>query len=160
MTATRERYFPKRLNKLGAHLTLFHALPGSSMDEHILPIIQDVVSKTSAFKVHAVKPFRLKHGVAISVAKKHGSMQAHDIHGALQRPWLDAGFLSEQDRGECRIHYTVMNKVEDDLEVGRALNELQQDFDGDWGVAEGLGLWRYDKGYWRWEKRFSFQRDG
>lgn len=159
MTALREKYFPRRINKLGAHLTLFHALPGSRLNDHILPTIQDVVSKSTSFKVHAVKPFRLKRGMAISVAKNHGSIQAQEIHHALQQPWLDAGFLSEQDQGGCRVHYTVMNKVDDETEIGKALDELQEDFRGDWGVAEGLGLWRYDKGYWRWERRFDFKRE-
>lgn len=158
MTALRERFFPKHLNKLGAHLTLFHALPGSRLDDHILPTIQDVVAHTASFKVHAVKPFRLKRGMAISVAKNHGSVQAQELHDALQKPWLDAGFLSEQDRGACRIHYTVMNKVEDDAKVAKALSELENEFRGDWGVAEGLGLWRYHKGYWNWEKRFDFKK--
>lgn len=162
MTALRDKYFPKQINKLGAHLTLFHALPESRLDDHIFPTIQDVLSRTARFKIHSVKPFRLKRGMAISVAKNHGSSQAQEVHHALQQPWLEAGFLSEQDRGGCRVHYTVMNKVEDETEIRKALEELQQDFRGDWGTAEGLGLWRYDKGYWRWERRFDFsgQQDG
>lgn len=156
MTGLRDTYFPKHLNKLGAHLTLFHALPGSRLDDHILPTIRDVASKTGKFPIHAVKPFRLKHGVAISVAKNNGSTQAQEMHRALQRPWLEAGFLSDQDQGGCRVHYTVMNKVDDDAKVAKALGELQGDFRGDWGVAEGLGLWRYERGYWKWQQRFDF----
>lgn len=159
MTALRDKYFPEHINKLGAHLTLFHALPGSRLDDRILPTIHDVVSNTYSFKVHAVRPFRLKRGMAISVAKNHGSAQAQEVHNALQRPWLDAAFLSEQDQGGCRVHYTVMNKVDDDAEVEKALEELQGEFRGDWGVAEGLGLWRYDKGYWTWQRRFDFQQN-
>lgn len=162
MTAIRDKYFPKKLNKLGAHLTLFHALPGSRLDDQILPTIREVASKTASFDIHAVRPFRLKRGMALSVAKNHGSLQAQEVHEALQRPWLDAGFLSEQDRGGCRVHYTVMNKVEDEAEVANALQELQNGFQGDWGRAEGLGLWRYDRGWWRWEQRFNFssEREG
>lgn len=159
LTAIRDKYFPRRINKLGAHLTLFHALPGSRLHDHILPTIQDVASQTSRFKVHAVKPFRLKHGIAISVAKNSGTSQAQELHHALQQPWLKAGFLSDQDQGGCRIHYTVMNKVDDEQEIEAAMEELQQDFRGDWGVAEGLGLWRYDKGFWRWQRRFDFKSE-
>ena len=157
MTAIRDQYFPKRINKLEAHLTLFHALPASRMDSDLIPVIKSVASSTSAFKVHAVRPFRLKRGVAISVAKNTGSAQAQEVHNALQRPWLDAEFLSEQDRGGCRVHYTVMNKVEDEAVIQKALGDLGNDFRGDWGTAEGLGLWKYDRGFWRWEQRFDFK---
>lgn len=159
MTALRSRYFPKHINKLAAHLTLFHALPGSKLESSIIPVIQAVAKQTAPFKVHAAKPFRLKRGVAISVAKQQGGQQAQAVHRALQQPWVKEGFLSEQDAGGCRVHYTIMNKVDDEGEVRKAVEEVQADWKGDYGMADGLGLWRYDRGWWRWERRFDFQSD-
>ncbi|TKA77481.1 hypothetical protein B0A55_05362 [Friedmanniomyces simplex] len=156
MTQLRTQYFPKRINKLDAHLTFFHALPGSKLESSIIPVLQDVAQKTAPFKLLATKPFRLKHGIALSVAKTQGAQQAQAVHEALQESWLKEDFLSEQDRGGCRVHYTIMNKVDDEVEVAKALQQVQESFQPDAGTAEGLGLWRYDRGWWRWERRFDF----
>lgn len=157
MTALREQYFPKRINKLEAHLTFFHALPQSKLEDSVIPVLQQVASETPPFQVRATKPFRLKKGIAISVAKNQGSVQAQEVHKRLQKPWLEEGWLSEQDRRGCRVHYTIMNKVDNETEVLEAFEEVQQNFHGDVGTAEGLGLWRYDRGFWRWERGFDFQ---
>ncbi|TKA40961.1 hypothetical protein B0A54_07873 [Friedmanniomyces endolithicus] len=156
MTRLRTRYFPKRINKLDAHLTFFHALPGSILESSVIPVLQDVAQHTVPFRLLATKPFRLKHGIALSVAKNEGARQAQEVHRALLEPWLKEGFLSEQDRGGCNVHYTIMNKVDDELEVAKALEEVRESFKPDNGTAEGLGLWRYDRGWWRWERRFDF----
>lgn len=153
----RKKYFPPRINKLDAHLTLFHALPGSKLQSDILPVLISVASNTTSFRVHAAQPFRMKKGIAISVPKHEGGQQAQQIHKALQRPWLEAGFLSEQDQGGCRVHYTIMNKVDDEGEVAKAMKEVEESWPGNWGTVDGLGLWRYAKGFWRWEKAFTFR---
>ncbi|KAK1064279.1 hypothetical protein LTR33_012100, partial [Friedmanniomyces endolithicus] len=111
---------------------------------------------TAPFRLLATKPFRLKHGIALSVAKTQGAQQAQGVHSALLEPWLKEGFLSEQDRGGCNVHYTIMNKVDSEFEVAKALEEVRDSFKPDAGTAEGLGLWRYDRGWWRWERRFEF----
>lgn len=157
MTELRNQYFPPKLNKLAAHLTLFHALPGSKLNSYIIPTIEDVTSKTSPFRVHAIKPFRLKYGIAISVAKENGAKQAQNVHHALQQSWLDENFLSDQDRGGMRAHYTILNKVDNQGEIDKAFNQVQSQFKGDFGVAEGLGLYRYDRGKWKFVRKFEFQ---
>ncbi|KAK5116853.1 hypothetical protein LTR85_009113 [Meristemomyces frigidus] len=156
MTALRTSYFPKHLNKLEAHLTLFHALPGSKLERSIIPVLQSVANATAPFRVRTTKAFRLKKGIAIAVAKNQGVVQAQGVHHALQEPWAQEGFLSEQDAGGCRIHYTIMNKVDEESSVVKALEEVQNTFHSDVGWADGLGLWRYDRGFWRWERRFNF----
>ncbi|CAK4020974.1 Hypothetical predicted protein [Lecanosticta acicola] len=156
MTALRRRYFPPRINKLAAHLTLFHALPGSRLESNILPAIREVASRTSKFDVYADNPFRLKRGVAVNVAARAGGSQGKRVHQKLQDAWRGEGFLSEQDAGGCRLHYTLMNKVDDEVEVDDAFQDLTASFRGDRGVAEGLALWRYDRGFWRWERKFEF----
>jgi len=157
MTELRNRYFPKRINKLAAHLTLFHALPGSRLESDILPVLRDVASQTSKFSILADKPFRLKKGIAVSVSAQEGGSRGKEIHHALQAPWIKGAFLSDQDASGCRLHYTLMNKVDDEAEVAKAYGELNRDWQPDLGTAEGLALWRYDRGFWRWERKFDFQ---
>jgi hypothetical protein len=39
MTDVRTKYFPENLNKLDAHLTLFHALPASKLESLVIPVM-------------------------------------------------------------------------------------------------------------------------
>jgi hypothetical protein len=158
MTALRTRYFPKRINKLAAHLTLFHALPGSKLESSVIPAIEDLILHTTPFKIHATEPFQLKKGIAIHISNPDGGRQGHAIHRELQNRWRNERFLSDQDAGGCRLHYTIMNKVDDEDGVGRAYEEVVKSFEGDVGTAEGLALWRYDRGFWRADRRFLFEK--
>lgn len=154
MTALRKRYSPPRINKLAAHLTLFHALPGSKLESSIVPSIEKLAARTSPFRVVADSPFRMKRGFAISISE--GGKQGSNVHRSLQGPWKAEGFLSEQDAGGARLHYTLMNKVDDELEVSGAYHELVENWQGDEGTVEGLALWRYERGYWKWVRKFDF----
>jgi len=158
MTALRSTYFPRRINKLAAHLTFFHALPGSQLENSIIPHIEHVASQTAPFRIRATKPFRLKKGIAISVARSQGASQAQEVHRQLQSPWKRDGFLSEQDAGGCRVHYTIMNKVDDEGQVAKAMAEVESSWADDLGTAEGIGLWRYDRGWWELKRKFEFTK--
>ena len=163
MTDVRNKYFPKKLNKLEAHLTLFHALPGSRLDDTVLPVIQQVASQTCPFGITAASPFRLgKRGIAIGVPHEQGGSKARAVRNQLQAAWKKEGFLSQQDAGRSGRtfpHYTVMNKVDDEMEVQRALEELRQQFVADPGIVEGLGLFKYSRGRWQWIEEFKFLPD-
>ncbi|KAI6907951.1 hypothetical protein KC334_g4830, partial [Hortaea werneckii] len=159
MTALRKQYFPKHLNKLEAHLTLFHALPGSKLDSAVIPTILSVARRTAPFKLRANKVMRMKRGLGIALAKTQGADQTKEVHAQLREAWLHGGqrWLSEQDRGGLgHVHYTIMNKVDDVEDVEKAQDEVEESFKGDVGVAEGLVLFRYDRGFWRWERKFEF----
>lgn len=156
MTALRARYFPRKINKLDAHLTLFHALPESKLEPTVIPTIKRVAAFTQSFGVHAAKPFRMKKGISISVPKHQGGEKAQAVHGELLRAWQGEGWLSEQDAGGMRVHYTIMNKVDDDEAVEKVMDEVAGSWKGDWGRAVGLGLWRYEKGFWKWVKGYEF----
>ncbi|KAM0702005.1 hypothetical protein Q7P35_010915 [Cladosporium inversicolor] len=158
MTALRKKYFPPKLNKLGAHLTLFHALPESKLESTIVPTIKRVAAEWQPFSVNAAKPFRMKKGIAISVPKNQGGDLAQKVHGALLGAWEGEWWLSEQDAGGMRAHYTIMNKVDDEGEVTDAMEEVTGSWKGDRGTVVGLGLWRYEKGYWKWVEAFEFGR--
>lgn len=154
MTTLRTKYFPRKLNKLAAHLTLFHALPGSKLESSIIPKIEELASRTSAFRIRADAPFRMKKGFAVSVSE--GGKQGTAIHRSLQGTWKAEGFLTDQDAGGARLHYTLMNKVDDELTVSGAYQELVENWHCDEGTVEGLALWKYERGYWKWERKFQF----
>lgn len=158
LTSLRKRYFPPHLNKLSAHLTLFHALPGAHLDSTIIPDLKRVAQRTAPFQIRTTGPFRMKKGFAIGLARKEaGYKMAQEVHRSLQASWKREEWLSEQDAQEgWRGHYTIMNKVDDENEVARAFQEVKQGWEDDVGTVEGLGLWRYEKGWWKWERRFEF----
>ncbi len=156
MTELRSRYFPKHLNKLDAHLTLFHALPGSKLESSVIPAIEHLVKEYSTFRLNASRPFRMKRGIAIAVPRSQGREQIHRIRQRLLKPWQEEGFLSGQDASGTRPHYTIMNKVDDEETVAKAFEEVSREWKGDWGMADGLGLWKYDHGFWKQERTFPF----
>jgi len=158
MTALRNKYFPPKINKLAAHLTLFHALPESKLESTVIPTIKRVTAEWEPFIVNAAKPFRMKKGIAISVPKNQGGDLAQKLHGALQEAWKGEGWLSEQDAGGMRAHYTIMNKVDDEGQVADALNEVSESWKPDRGTVEGVALWKYERGYWKWEQAFKFSK--
>ena len=146
VTALRTQYFPPHLNKLSAHIALFHALPGSQLSA----IESDILAATTAqqpFPIVTGKPFLMLHGVGIHVHVP----PAKEIHRELKGKW--EGWLSRQDKS-FEPHYTIQNKVERDVAV-RTLKEVERLRDMR-GVVDGLTLWRYDKGYWKHERDFMF----
>jgi len=91
--------------------------------------------------------------VGINVTQE-GGRESKKVYEELRGKWR--GFLSKQDDGGFRAHYTVMNKVEDESVVEGAMEEIRASWKGDRGVCEGLVLWRYDRGWWRLEREFQF----
>lgn len=159
LTSPRKRYFPSHLNKLSAHLTLFHALPGSKLQSTIIPDLQRLARRTSPFQIRATGPFRMKRGIVVGLARdEEGCEKAQEVHQVLQAEWKEGGWLSEQDAEEgWRGHYTVMNKVDEERTVAMAFIAVKQGWEDDIGTVEGLELWKYGKGGWKWERRFDFQ---
>lgn len=152
MTALRERYFPAHLNRTPAHLTMFHALPGSHMSS-IVAAIEEECQGLAPFRLATGPLFRMRRGVGINVGQ--GSRPARLLHQELQRRW--AGVLSEQDRQAWRPHWTIQNKVNDSAVVEGTMREVEQGFQGAEGVAEGCVLWRYERGgEWKFERMFEF----
>jgi hypothetical protein len=156
MTALRNKYFPPKLNKLAAHLTLFHALPESKLESTVIPTIRRVAAEWQPFSVNAAKPFRMKKGILISVPKNQGGDMAQKVHKELLGDWEGEGWLSEQDAGGIRVHYTIMNKVDDEGKVADAMDEVSASWQPDQGTVVGLALWRYERGYWKWVEAFKF----
>ncbi|KAK5005312.1 hypothetical protein LTR60_006296, partial [Cryomyces antarcticus] len=163
LTALRTQHFPPALNKLDAHLTLFHALPAAHL-RGITAALAALATTTPPFALATGPAFRLRQGVAVAVPWGAGGARARSVRDRLRADLLARGVpLSEQDRAEgWRAHYTLMNKVADEAVVEAALREVRRGFveaGGSAGVVLGLVLWRYERGWWRDGREFRF-RDG
>ncbi len=88
-----------------------------------------------------------------------GAEPATDIYKELRGKW--AGWLSEQDRGGFRAHYTVQNFVGDGERRG-CLGEVRRGGVGEGrrGWVDGVELWRYEGGWWVWRRGFAFGGEG
>ena len=135
----RTEHFPPERNYLQAHVTLFHALPGSHLDD----VTRDLAAAADrlAFDVAVTGLRFLGRGVAYTLESAELTALRARLAGAWQ-PWLTA-----QDRQRHAPHVTVQNKVAPD--VARALHErLVAGFVPYAARGRGLGLWRYLGGPW------------
>jgi len=144
----RAAHFPPERLVVGAHVTLFHALPG----EH-LGIVRDELRTAAGrppFDVALTGVRFLGRGVAIDLAAPELTALRRALAGAFH-PWL-----TRQDQQWSRPHVTVQNKVEP--AVARALYaELAAAFVPETVTARGLGLWHYLGGPWSLESEFTFR---
>ena len=144
----RRRYFPPSRNYLGAHLTLFHALPGAeetAIAEHLGAVA--AAEPPLTLDVAAVK--FMGRGVMYSLdcpplVALHRRLQQH------WRPWL-----SPQDQQGLHPHITVQNKV--DPAEARALHaQLAAGFEPFEALGTGLALWAYRGGPWEARQQWAF----
>ena len=147
--AERRRWFPPGLNRVPAHVTLFHHLPGEAEAEiaHTLRIAAAGQAPV-AMRVTGVR--NMGKGVAYQLA----SSEVAALRRRLADSW--APWLTRQDQQPWRPHVTVQNKVAP--EAARALHAALlarfQPFDV---RAEGLLLWRYLGGPWAAAGEFPFR---
>ena len=150
--AERRRYFPARLNRIPAHISLFHALPG----EQLAAIVEELRERASAlsrFPVEVHDLMRLGRGVAYAVR----APELDQIHHALRTEWL--AVLTRQDQQPFRPHVVVQNKG--DPEEARTLyTRLSQGFRPWTAEAAGLLLWHYEGGPWSPAGEFPFRLEG
>jgi 2'-5' RNA ligase len=142
----RARLFPRGRTAVGAHVTMFHALPAYLRQDAEEQLEQ--VAASPPFPVSVIEPFSLGRGVAYRL----GAEEAQRLHRRLQDRWRP--HLTRQDAQPFRPHVTVQNKVEP--QVAKAtLDRLCVSFRPELTEAVGLELWRYDGGPWtllrRWE---------
>lgn len=143
----RRRYFPTSLNRVPAHATLFHHLPGSDLRAIVERMREDCAATAPLpFTIGATR--FLGRGVAFEI----------DCPGLAR---LRAGFaaawsegLTAQDRQGYRPHATVQNKVPSDeaRETRIRLDALLPIA----GTITGLALWHYRGGPWEEAGRFAF----
>ena len=135
----RTTHFPPALNRIPAHLTLFHALPGDEPDRILTAIAPHVRRPPFPVAVDGLMP--LGRGVAYRVA----SEPLLALRKTLARVFEDD--LTRQDRERFRPHVTIQNKVTP-AEARETLERLAQDFRPFTATAEGLQLWFYRGGPW------------
>ncbi len=134
----RRQHYPAELNRVGAHLTLFHRLP----PEHSATLLADLRDLCpSPFDVAIGHPRLLGRGVAVDVRSPH----LEDLHRQLAARWLP--WLTRQDRQPFRPHITIQNKV--DPAIARHLHaELSRVQHWPIASATGWSVWRYLGGPW------------
>ena len=135
----REAHFPPHRNKLAAHVTLFHHLPGVELADVEAALTRSADRPAFAVEVTAVAS--LGGGVAFTLS----SGELHAVRQELAAAW--APMLTRQDSRPYWPHVTVQNKVS--AEAARALlAQLEASFTP-WAIgARGLRLWRYLDGPW------------
>ena len=142
----REEHYPAHLNRIAAHLTLFHALPAS---EEVLAVLAEEAAALRPFAMRVTGLMSLGRGVAYVVE----SSELKALHRRLSAAF--AAELNAQDRQGFRPHIVVQNKATGD--GARALRErLQAVFVPGEIAAEGLAWWDYLGGPWRLREVLRF----
>lgn len=144
----RIRYFPPALNRIAAHVTLFHRLPDAHLDA-IRGQLEAAARVQTPIPINMRGLRNLGRGVAFQLA----APPLVGLRDRLASAWWD--WLSPQDRQKFQPHITVQNKVTP--ETARAtLTELQNARPPAPIVGTGLHLWTYCDGPWEHLEAFAF----
>ncbi|CAA9360562.1 MAG: FIG00800187: hypothetical protein [uncultured Nocardioidaceae bacterium] len=144
----RAELFPPGRTQVGAHLTLFHAVPGAQYDAVVGTLAEVIRRPPLALRVTGLK--LLGRGVAYALE----SPELRQLHASWQRQWM--AHLTRQDRQPLQPHVTVQNKVAP--ETARAtLARLQAGFIPLEVRGTAVELWRYDGGPWTPIEDFGFR---
>lgn len=145
--ALRTAHFPAHRLVVGAHVTLFHALP-SDVDR---AVVQDEAAANYVFQVR-VKGLRfLGKGVAFSLE----SEPLREMRKRLRQNW--ASRLTAQDGQPWQPHVTIQNKAQPT--VARMLYDSMSSGFMPYDVeATGLSLWIYRNGPWEAAGTYPFSK--
>lgn len=146
--AERAELFPPNRTQVGAHLTLFHAIPGQ-MEAQVLEEVQ-IAADRPPFDVAVGKVISLGRGAAYSLE----APELSEIRARLRQSW--AAHLTPQDSQGFRPHVTVQNKV-DPATSKETVQRLQAAFVPFTAHAEALVVWRYVGGPWELVQRFALE---
>ena len=135
----RAALFPAGRTAVGAHVTLFHALPGRLRDD-VVRRARELCAR-SPFPVEVEGIMDLGGGAAYRLR----SDELDALRGALAVEWH--GELTRQDQQPFRAHVTVQNKAPREL-VLETLASLRRSFVPFTATATGIAVWRYEGGPW------------
>lgn len=135
----RTRHFPPERNVLRAHITLFHHLPPSALDE--LDGLLRVLTAAPPPAATIREVYSLGKGVAYRIDSPELLAIRARIAGHFH------GLLTAQDQGVPRLHITVQNKVSP-AEARALLEELSASFQPRPLGIVGLAAWHYRGGPW------------
>jgi 2'-5' RNA ligase len=138
--ALRRAHFPPALNRVPAHISLFHQLPGSELAA-VAARLKLVAREHPAPAVAAAGLRSLGRGVAI-VLRSPGLAA---LHADLAAAW--APLLIPQDRHRFAGHVTVQNKVTP-AEARATLAALTAAFVPFTFTVVAIDVWRYLDGPW------------
>ena len=138
--ALRHRYFPADRLQVGAHVTMFHALPGAD-EPAVVQVVADCCGRLAAMPVEIAGLRFLGRGVAFALR----APEAVALRGRLRAGFAHA--LTAQDAASWSPHVTIQNKV-----APAQARQTQADLAAlAWpgGVlGTGIGVWRYLGGPW------------
>ena len=138
--ALRAAHYPPERNYLAAHITLFHQLPPSCLDE-LERLVAAIAKDTPAPAAAMREVYSLGRGVAFRI----DSPELLAIRARIADHFH--GLLSAQDQGTPRLHITIQNKVTGP--ESRALaNDLAQSFQPRPLAITGLAAHHYRGGPW------------
>ncbi|QMW21703.1 2'-5' RNA ligase family protein [Sandaracinobacteroides saxicola] len=150
LEALRRAHYPPALNRVPAHLTLFHHLPGTE--------VAAVTATLREAARHLAAPEGWLAGVRFL---GRGSAWVVESDGLLAlRDWLAGRFadwLIPQDQAGFRPHVTLANKLPA-AEAKRCHAVLQAELRPLPFRAESLLLWRFDGGPWTRLAAVAFRR--
>ena len=138
--ALRTTHFPAERLQVGAHVTLFHALPGEQ-EGPIQQVMARLCGHALPFAVNVAGLMLLGRGVAFRLR----APAADQLRGALLE--AVALRLTAQDSARWSPHVTVQNKVSPGL-ARRTFAALSGQFPPGPVQAVGIELWRYHGGPW------------
>ncbi|MDP9097349.1 MAG: 2'-5' RNA ligase family protein [Pseudomonadota bacterium] len=144
----RALHFPPERNHLGAHVTLFHHLPGEDIGQVSATI--ERCSQSAPFPVAVTGLRSLGRGVAFSLA----SPELARLHRSLAQHFH--ADLTAQDRQSFRPHVTIQNKVAP-ADARALLAHLAAAFTPFEVHAVGLHLWHYRGGPWEHAMSVGFK---
>ena len=140
----RQEHFPKELNFLSSHLTLFHKLP-DHLEVH--QYLESIDHRPITARVDRIE--NIGRGVAYFI----NSPELQAIQKQLRTNFEK--HLTPQDLQRFRPHITIQNKVTP--EAARALLfTLREDFQPFEIILNGLDLWHYLHGPWQHYRFFQF----
>jgi 2'-5' RNA ligase len=144
----RQQYFPPERNFLPAHITLFHALPNTQLEE-IRQSLEEYANQTPPLFLTFPKLRFLGRGVAIEV----DCPELIQLRQQLVDRWHH--HLTRQDQQRYQPHITIQNKVPPD-EARQVYEQLAKDWQPRTGCGEALLLWYYRGGPWELIEEFAF----
>jgi 2'-5' RNA ligase len=139
--ALRRAHYPAALNRVPAHVSLFHHLPGTELAA-VKRRLHAVCGPRPPPHVDVTGVKSLGRGVAIRLR----SPELDDVRAELAEGWRT--LLIPQDRNGFQAHVTVQNKVTG-AEAKATLQALEAGFAPFATRAVAVAIWRYLDGPWQ-----------
>ena len=144
----RRAHFPAERNLVPAHVTLFHHLPPSALEEVAWRLKRLCAGPPPVARL--VEVMLLGRGVAYRVESPELMAMRDELADGF------AGLLTPQDQGRPRLHVTVQNKAEP-AEAKALAAGLRRGFRPRPLAIAGLAAWHYRGGPWELAMKASFR---